>query len=222
MKPSLKSIRKYLYPELNNPTEVCLYYHDDDSWHNGTETSTPNLCTHKFGYNDIMGHTHPKRISGHPVDVNYYPSYHDIVFPIYNSINQKNYILTPIGLFISKYDLTGYNFNIDPQTENHYAGYINHLFFPIHTLLNNMVNDLSLRDISKQVTPNLITYIDDICSVVTTYVNTHILEQFPKEYELTYIDIHRIENLTGGRRTRRKIKTRKIKTRKIKTRKIKT
>ena len=73
MKPSLKSIRKYLYPELNNPTEVCLYYHDDDSWHNGTETSTPNLCTHKFGYNDIMGHTHPKRISGHPVEVNYSP-----------------------------------------------------------------------------------------------------------------------------------------------------
>ena len=220
MKPSLKSIRKYLYPELNNPTEVCVYYHDDDdSWHNGTEISTPNLCTHKFGYHDIMGHTHPKRISGHPVEVNYYPSYHDIVYPIYNSKTQKNYILTPIGLFVSNYDLTGYNFKIEQQAENHYAGYINHLFFPIHTLLHNMVNDLSLYAISKQVTPNLITHIDDICNAVTTYVNTHILEQFPKEYELTYIDIHQIENLSGGRRTRRKIKTRRIKTRRIKTRK---
>ena len=213
-----------MYPELNNPNEVCLYYYAaGDSWHNGTDMSTANTCNHNQGYHDIMGHTHPRRITAHPVEVNYYPSSQDIFFPIVNSQTQKNYILTPIGLFIAKYELTsGYKFNIDQQEYDHYAKYINDLFFPIHTLTLNMEKDLSLDKISKQVTPNLITYVDDICNAVTAYVNSYVLQQLPKLYELSYIDIHQIEKLVGGRAMktrRRRNKKRKLSTRKS-TRKL--
>ena len=99
MYPTLKSIKKYMYPLLDGQNEVCFYYHaEDDSWHNGTYESNPTTCNHSRGYIKIMGHTHPRRRSTHVEEVNYYPSYQDITYPIYNSINQKNYILTPIGV----------------------------------------------------------------------------------------------------------------------------
>ena len=209
MYPSLKSIKKYIYPLLDNPNEVCLYYNNtNDNWDNGTYSSNPNNCTHSPGYSKIMGHTHPKRISIHKQEVNYYPSYEDITFPIYNSVNQINYIVTPIGLFIATYELTDYNFNITKELHDIYSKNINQLFFPIHTMLINMRNNLSLSEIIKELTPNIILHIKDVCTNVTEYVNTNILKNFPRQdYNLSYIDINQINKLSGGR----KVKTKRTK-----------
>jgi hypothetical protein len=200
MYPTLKSIKKYMYPLLDNQNEVCLYYYDvDDSWHNGTYASNPTTCNHSQGYIKIMGHTHPRRMSTHAEEVNYYPSYQDITYPIYNSINQKNYILTPIGLFIATYELTGYNFTVSPDQEKLYNEYINELFYPIHTMLSKMGKDLTLSAISKELTPNIIVHINHICKIITDYINSNILTHFPKkDYNLTYIDISQINKLSGG------------------------
>ena len=220
MYPSLKSIKKYIIPLLDNPNEVCLYYNNaNDNWDNGTDSSNPNNCTHSHGYSKIMGHTHPKRISGHKQEVNYYPSYEDITFPIYNNNNQTNYIVTPIGIFIATYELTYYNFTITEKLDNLYYKNINQLFFPIHTMLFNMRNNLSLSEISKELTPNIILHIKDVCTNVTEYVNTNILKNFPRQdYNLSYIDINQINKLSGGR----KVKTKRTKRTKWTKRKNKT
>jgi hypothetical protein len=220
MYPSLKSIKKYIVPLLDNPNEVCLYYNNtNDNWDNGTYSSNPNNCTHSHGYRKIMGHTHPKRISVHKQEVNYYPSYEDITYPIYNSVNQTNYIVTPIGLFIATYELTDYNFNITKELRDLYSTNINQLFFPIHTILINMRNNLSLSEISKELTPNIILYIKGICTNITEYVNTNILINFPRQdYNLSYIDINQINKLSGGR----KVKTNRTKRTKRTKRKNKT
>jgi hypothetical protein len=204
MYPTLKSIKKYMYPLLDNQNEVCFYYYDvDDSWHNGTYASNPTTCNHSHGYIKTMGHTHPRRLSTHAEEVNYYPSYQDITYPIYNSINQKNYILTPIGLFISTYELTGYNFTVSPDQEKLYNEYINELFYPIHTILAKMGKDLTLSAISKELTPNIIVHINHICKIITDYINANILTQYPKkDYNLTYIDINQINKLSGGRKNK--------------------
>ena len=134
MYPSLKSIKKYIYPLLDNQNEVCLYYNNtNDDWHDGTYSSNPNNCTHSHKYSKIMGHTHPKRISVHKQEVNYYPSYEDITFPIYNNNNQTNYIVTPIGIFIATYELTYYNFTITEKLHNlYYKNIIQYLIFLNH------------------------------------------------------------------------------------------
>jgi hypothetical protein len=193
--PSHYSIKKYMYPFLESKLEVCFYYNNiDDSWYDGTYSNTHRMCTHKFGYQNIMGHIHPLRNTIHPIypdEVNYYPSFEDIILPITQPINTKNYILTPIGLFISSYTNDNSIDNIEKYRDD-----INSLFYPLHVLTNNFTTSHSLVDISQQINKSIEIHIYSICDSVKKYIIDNIVNG--RDYNLEYININRINSSNGG------------------------
>ena len=198
--------------------EKCFYFQNEE-WNDGKFKNGNNWCSHKFGYNEIMGHTHPIRNSGHQSEVNYYPSFEDIIYPIKNAENLINVIITPIGIYEAKYELKDYKIDIDPS----FNKLITETLYPIYILTSDMKNNMNLEKIKELIGRNLIQHISYTCSIITNYINDNILTHFPEKYNysLTFYPIINNGIVGLSRHIKQKIKKQKIKKQKIKKQKIK-
>jgi hypothetical protein len=196
-RPTIKSVAKFMYPSLETSTnEICFYY-AEKIWTNETyHNPTNKQCSHNYGFQPVMGHIHPLRNTNHHEETNYYPSCPDIISPVIHPQNKINCTLTPIGLFIAEYELDGYKQLNTRDVYNLLCSELDGSFHALHTLTMNMRAGLSLSEVRRLVTPNLITYIDSMCENIEMAVNKYLIYDygFPKDFpfSLRYIDIHRI------------------------------
>lgn len=181
---------------LNHQNETCYYFDEtSNEWIEDSYNPLPNSCQHKSGYKKIMGHTHPIRQSIHqPIEVNYYPSAPDILFPIQNIDVKDNYIFTPFGIYIARYEQGIEIINLD---YNEIYRQIDEHFFPLHALSVGLPEDTEINQIISRLNRQLINIITDLCNTIQNYLNDILSEKgYPNNFTLNY---YPLKNFNGGK-----------------------
>ena len=219
---NLSYIVRDMIPHLENVNEVCFIWNDSTkSWKDVTKTSSNRMCLHSVG-GRYMAHIHPLRNISHPTgteETNYYPSCPDILLPIIQPVVTDNYILTPIGLFIAKFELTDYapmdereiiKIFCSTQPNQSYKSDITSLdeiFFPIHNLTSGMIPGTSLQSIAASMNDSLIALVNSLCHSISLYISLKLKSWgFPidNQFTLEFIDIN---TLVHGIRSKVNVKS---------------
>ena len=92
---------------LVHDKEVCwIFDFTTNQFMLNTSSENYNSCLPKYN-GVVMAHTHPYRRDSHKmlgIEINYYPSAEDILYPASHNDNLFNLIVTPIGVYISSFD----------------------------------------------------------------------------------------------------------------------
>ena len=175
------------YYRNHNNLEVCYYYNSDENkWYNGTGNSTKSSCYHNKGYQNIMGHAHPYQAKK-------YPSFEDIVFPLFQHGNKNHsnyyfYTFTSIGYYVSIYE------NpiklVKPSNYKEHKTFIETYYCGgLYILLNELNTEL------QYINKDLNSQIDTTCYIISEYIN----EKFRVYgYNLIFIPLREFYFYEGG------------------------
>ena len=190
---------------LTKKKETCFIYSDRiNKWTVSTNISKYNSCSSNLE-RPIMAHTHPLRIGEHKthkIEINYYPSYVDIMKPIKDDTNEVHLIITPIGIFIAIYK---HKIPIDHAFFDAHKKMLDSIFYVLHCLNRDMTEDKSQENIlviKKQKNGYDTSFVEEICQNITHYINYNILRhtQFPNDYSLSFVDIFNMSFLGKGKK----------------------